>query len=44
MFEKSFANAYITVDAIKKDLPGAVAKMMVDYNLMRQKSAQKREI
>lgn len=33
MFEKSFANAYITVDAIKKDLP-AVAKMMVDYNLM----------
>ncbi len=44
MFEKSFANSYITVDAIKKDLPGAVDKMMADYNLMRQKSAQKREI
>jgi len=30
-FENSFANKYITVDAIKNDLPGAVAQMMCDY-------------
>ncbi len=35
MFEKSFANAYITSDAIKKDLPGAVAKMMTDYSAIK---------
>lgn len=40
MFEKSFANAYITVDAIKKDLPGAVDKMMKDYDLIQQKQIQ----
>lgn len=36
MFEKSFANACITLDAIKKDLPGAVAKMMADYTIQQQ--------
>lgn len=37
MFENSFANAYITVDAIKTDLPGAVAKMMTDYNALNKR-------
>ena len=37
MFEKSFANVYITPDAIKTDLPGAVQKMMADYILLQQK-------
>lgn len=31
MFEKSFANAYITPETIKTNLTGAVAKMMTDY-------------
>ena len=31
MFEKSFANNYITPEVIKTDLPGAVKKMMTDY-------------
>lgn len=31
MFEKSFANAYITPEAIKTNLIGAVEKMMTDY-------------
>ena len=30
-FENSFANAYITPEVIKTDLPGAVKKMMTDY-------------
>lgn len=36
-FEKSFANAYITTDAIKTDLPMAVARMMRDYIEMHSK-------
>lgn len=31
-FENSFANAYITPEAIKTNLPAAVQKMMSDYN------------
>lgn len=31
MFEKSFANTYITPETIKTDLATAVAKMMTDY-------------
>ena len=31
MFENSFANAYITPDVIKNDLPATVQKMMIDY-------------
>ena len=42
MFEESFANAYITPETIKTDLPGAVAKMMTDYNTMQQKQANER--
>ena len=42
MFENSFANAYITPDVIKTDLPGAVAKMMADYAAMQQKRIQER--
>lgn len=34
MFENSFANAYITSETIKTDLPGAVAKMMNDYDVL----------
>ena len=41
-YENSFANAYITLDAIKTDLPGAVAKMMTDYNTMQQKQTLER--
>ncbi len=37
MFENSFANAYITPDVIKTNLPGAVAKMMKDYIAIQQK-------
>lgn len=41
-FENSFANAYITRDAIEHDLPGAVAKMMADFTkLQRQQQAEK---
>ena len=36
MFEESFANAYITPEAIKTDLPGAVQKMMMDYTILQQ--------
>ncbi len=32
MFANSFANKYITPETIKTDLPGAVEKMMSDYN------------
>lgn len=31
MFEQSFANAYITPETIRKNLPEAVKKMMIDY-------------
>ncbi|MFQ6703491.1 MAG: hypothetical protein ACLRFP_00175 [Alphaproteobacteria bacterium] len=35
MFEKSFANVYITPDAIRTDLASAVKKMMADYNAIK---------
>ena len=37
MFINSFANKYITPEAIKTDLPGAVQKMMTDYTILQQK-------
>ena len=40
MFENSFANAYITPETIKTDLPGAVKKMMIDYKILQQKQMQ----
>ena len=40
MFENSFANAYITPETIKTDLPGAVKKMMTDYKILQQKQMQ----
>ena len=36
MFMESFANSYITPNAIKTDLVGAVKKMMADYNAIKQ--------
>ena len=36
-FENSFANAYITPEAIKTDLPGTVEKMMTDYKALQAK-------
>ena len=36
-FENSFANAYITPETIKTDLPGAVKKMMEDYKASQAK-------
>ena len=36
-YENSFANTYITPEAIKTDLPSAVQKMMTDYVLLQQK-------
>ena len=36
MFMESFANSYITPNAIKTDLVGAVKKMMADYNVIKQ--------
>lgn len=42
MFENSFANAYITPNVIKADLPGAVAKMMADYTALQQKQNHER--
>jgi len=33
-FDDSFANKYITKEAIENDLPGAVQKMMLDYALI----------
>lgn len=36
-FENSFANAYITPEAIQTDLPGAVKKMMTDYKALQAK-------
>jgi hypothetical protein len=35
MFVNSFANAYITPETIKTDLPGAVEKMMADYKMLQ---------
>ena len=36
MFMESFANSYITPNAIKTDLIGAVKKMMADYSAIKQ--------
>jgi len=36
-FIDSFANSYITRDAIENDLPGAVKKMMTDYQILQNK-------
>ena len=36
MFERSFANAYITHETIQTDLPNAVRKMMSDYRSKQQ--------
>ncbi|MBP5485533.1 MAG: hypothetical protein J6Y07_02395 [Alphaproteobacteria bacterium] len=36
-FKDSFANAYITPEVIRTDLPTAVKKMMSDYNAREQK-------
>ena len=36
MFERSFANAYITPETIQTDLPNAVRKMMSDYRSKKQ--------
>jgi hypothetical protein len=41
-FDRSFANSYITANAIKTDLVGAVKKMMADYALMQQKNIKDR--
>jgi hypothetical protein len=41
-FDRSFANTYITPDAIRTDLVGAVKKMMADYTLMQQKNIKDR--
>ena len=41
-FENSFANTYITPEAIRNDLVGAVKKMMADYTLMQQKNIKDR--
>ena len=35
-FDRSFANAYITPEAIRTNLAGAVKKMMADYNTIKQ--------
>ncbi len=42
MFEKSFANAYITTNTIKTDLSGAVAKMMKDYTKTQSQHTKER--
>jgi len=36
-FENSFANKYITIEAIENDLPKAVAQMMTDYAIFKAK-------
>ena len=36
MFERSFANAYITPETIQTNLPNAVRKMMSDYRSKKQ--------
>lgn len=35
-YSNPFANAYITPEAIRTDLAGAVKKMMADYNIIQQ--------
>ena len=42
MFEKSFANTYITPETIKTDLATAVAKMMTDYTKMQSQHAKEK--
>lgn len=42
MFEKSFANAYITPEAIKTNLTAAVSKMMTDYTKMQSQHAKEK--
>jgi hypothetical protein len=42
-FVNAFVDKYITPEAIKTDLPGAVAKMMTDYNALQQKQMQQRQ-
>lgn len=39
-FVNSFVDKYITPETIKKDLPGVVKKMMIDYKILRQKQKQ----
>ena len=41
-FSNRFAEAYITPEAIRNDLAGAVKKMMADYTLMQQKNIKDR--
>ena len=41
-FVNPFVDKYITIEAIKTDLPGAVQKMMKDYELLKQKQVQER--
>lgn len=41
MFMESFANSYITPNAIKTDLAGAVKKMMADYTALKQAQTTK---
>ncbi len=41
MFMESFANSYITPNAIKTDLVGAVKKMMADYTALKQAQTTK---
>ena len=40
-FDRSFANSYITANAIKTDLVGAVKKMMTDYTALKQTQTTK---
>ncbi len=40
-FDKSFANTYITPQAIRTDLVGAVKKMMTDYTALKQAQVTK---
>ena len=41
-FDRSFANAYITPEAIRTDLAGAVKKMMADYTAIKQQNTPDR--
>ena len=41
-FSNRFAEAYITPEAIRNDLAGAVKKMMADYTLMQQRNTKDR--
>jgi hypothetical protein len=40
MFKKSFANEYITKQAIENDLSGAVKQMMIDYTILKAKQKE----